>query len=251
MGKDAIAFLDGETVDEPEVNEAEEIEAQPEQAEPEAVEPEAEAQTGEEDPGSTPEPEPQDTKSIPVTALLDEREKRQEAQRQLQENQRRQAELEAELRRLQQPKEQVPDWWEDPNKASQYHSQRLEQQFQQRLMQMSKFQAEREFGQETVNEAVTYFDQHPQQSQQFMSHPSPFHAAVEFYQRQKVASEIGSDPEAYKQKLREELRAELEAELTQSPKSKPKAPPPSMASAPAAGKEAITSGSAFDQLFPD
>jgi hypothetical protein len=127
----------------------------------------------------------------------------------------------------------------------------LEQQFQQRLMQMSKFQAEREFGQETVKEAVAYFDQHPQQSQQFMSHPSPFHAAVEFYQRQKVASEIGSDPEAYKQKLREELRAELEAELTQSPKSKPKAPPPSMASAPAAGKEAITSGSAFDQLFPD
>lgn len=255
MDKDAIAFLDGET--ESEAEETEEVEAQEAETEaeaapePEPKETEAEEQTGEEDPGSTPEPEPQKQHDIPVTALLDEREKRQAAQRQLEEYQRRERELQAQLQKLQQPKQEAPDWYEDPQAAARYQTQTIEQQFQARLMQQSKFLAEREFGQNTVNEAISYFDRNPAASQQFKDHPSPFHAAVEFYQRQKVAEEIGSDPEAYKQKLRDELRAELEAELTANPKAKPKAPPPSMASAPAAGKEAITSGSAFDQLFPD
>lgn len=268
MTKDAIAFLDGETVEEPEVTEEPEqveaeaeappkTEAEPtpkEQPEPKAKEAEAEEQTGEKDPGLTPEPEPQESKSIPVTALLDEREKRQEAQRQYQEEQRKAAELEARLRELQRPKENAPDWFEDPAKAASYQTQQIESQFQQRLMQMSKWQAEREFGGEVVSEAVAYFDRHPQASQQFLSHPSPFHAAVEFYQKQKVAEEIGTDPEAYKQKLRDELRAELEAELTArgtNPKaSKPKAPPPSMASAPSTGRETLSPGNTFDEMFP-
>lgn len=260
MGKDAMAFLDEETVDEPEVVETEEAQAEPEQTEPEQAEPEAkeareEAQTGEEDPGSTPEPDPQEHRSIPVTALLDEREKRQEAQRQFQEEQRRAAELEARLRELQQPKEESPDWYDDPAKAASYQTTQIERQMQQRLMSMSKFQAEREFGPEVVTEAIAYFDRHPQASQQFLAHPSPFHAAVEFYKKQKVAEEIGTDPDAYKQKLREELRAELEAEMTangaKSLSSKPKAPPPSMASAPSTGRETQSPGNGFDALFPE
>lgn len=257
MGKDAIAFLDGETVDEPEVEEVAvetEAEAEPEQPEAEAVEAEAEEQTGEKEEGSTPEPEPQEQKAIPVTALLDEREKRQEAQRQYREEQRRAQELEARLRELQKPKEDAPDWFEDPAKAASFNNQQIERQFQQRLMQMSKFQAEREFGADTVGEAIAYFDRHPQASQQFLSHPSPFHAAVEFYQRQKVAEEIGTDPEGYKQRLREEMRAEIEAELkangAKAQPSKPKAPPPSMAAAPSTGRETTSPGSGFDQLFP-
>ena len=118
-------------------------------------------------------------------------------------------------------------------------------------MQQSKFLAEREFGAETVNEAVAYFDKNPAASQQFMNHPSPFHAAVEFYQRQKTVEEIGADPEAYKASLREQIRAELEAELKTTVQPKPKAPPPSMASAPSSGQGGKSPGNGFDALFPE
>lgn len=255
MDKDAIAFLDGDTVEEPEVTEMEaEAPPEPEQkeaAKPEAVEPE---QTGEPE-SVPPTPEPETDNRIPVTALLDEREKRQDAQRRFEEADRARREMEAELKRLQQPKQEAPDWYEDPQAAAKFQTQNIEQQFQSRLLQMSKFQAERDFGAEVVTEAVRFFDKHPEASQQFKAHPSPFHAAVEFYQRQKVAEEIGTDPDAYKARLREEMRAELEAELTANGKTvqptKPKSPPPSVASAPAQGRETIVPGNAFDGMFPD
>lgn len=248
MDKDAIAFLDGETVDEAE---AVEVEAEAPEVEVEAkAEAEPEEQTGVEEPGEPPSPEPEEPKAIPVTALLDEREKRQEAQRRAEEADRRMRQLEAELRRLQQPKQEQPDWYEDPQKAAQFQSHNLQQEFQAQKMQQSKFFAEREFGAETVNDAVAYFDRHPEQSRQFLSHPSPFHAAVEFYNRQKFVEEVGNDPEAYRAKLREELLAELQQNAPQQPAtSKPKSPPPSAAKAPSVGREAIAPGSTFDQLF--
>lgn len=254
MDKDAIAFLDGETVDEPEVvEEAVDTPAEPEKTEVKAETPEPE-QTGE-DVGEPPAPEPDRQREIPVTALLDEREKRQEAQRKAEEYDRQLREMRAEMQRLKEPKQEAPDWFENPQEAAKFHNTQVEQQFQARMLQQSKFLAEREFGSETVTEAVQYFDRYPAASQQFKDHPSPFHAAVEFYQRQKVAQEIGSDPESYKAKLREELRKELEAEMTQTgaalQSSKPKAPPPSAARAPSVGGEAITPGTGFDALFPD
>lgn len=252
MNKDAIAFLDGESVEEPEVEEAEAVaEAEPEQVEAEA-EAEPETQTGEEQEAEPPSAAPKESDRIPVTALLDEREKRQEAQRKAEEADRKLKQYEQELRRIREARQEAPpDWYDDPQKAAQYQQRTIEQRFEAQRMQQSKFFAEREFGADVVNEAVAYFDAHPQQSQQFLAHPSPFHAAVEFYRKQKVADEIGADPEAYKAKLREELLAELQASQGSQFSSKPKAPPPSMAKAPAAGKEAISSGSAFDMLFPD
>lgn len=247
MKKDAIAFLDGETVEEPENEEVEEV-TQPEPAEAEAPA-EPEAQTGE-DEVEPPSTEPKESDRIPVTALLDEREKRQEAQRKAEEADRRLKALEAESRRLQKPQE-TPDWYEDPQKAATYQQQVIEQRLEQRRMEQSKFFAEREFGADTVGEAVAHFDKHPEQSRQFLSHPSPFHAAVEFYKKQKLADEIGSDPDAYRKRIAEELREQLLAEMSQSQPSKPKAPPPSMAKAPTVGKEAMSSGSAFDSLFPE
>lgn len=243
--KDGLAFLE-ETADEVQVEDAPE----PEQAAP-APEPE---QTGEPE-GVPPTPVAEEARAIPVTALLDEREKRQDAQRRADEYNRQLSETRAELQRLQTPKQEAPDWFEDPAKAAQFQNSQIEQQFHSRMLQQSKFLAEREFGTDTVNEAVQFFDQHPQASQQFKEHPSPFHAAVEFYKRQKSLQEIGSDPEAYKQTLREQLRKEVEAEFrengTISQPSKPKAPPPSAASSPSVGGDTIVQGNAFDSLFPD
>jgi len=252
MDKDAIAFLDGETETETEEVVEESTPEVEEQPEPEA-EARAEEQTGEE--GETPSPEPEKSRDIPVTALLDEREKRQEAQRRAEEADRRAKSLEAELREMRTPKEEAPDWYDDPQKAAEYQQNTVLTKFETQRMQQSKFFAEREFGADTVKETIAYFDRNPAASQQFMAHPSPFHAAVEFYQRQKVVEEVGADPEAYRAKLAEEIRAELEAQYSangqKSQSSKPKAPPPSMASAPASGRETISPGTGFDALFPE
>ena len=256
MDKDAIAFLDDETVEEPEVTEEVEAEAPPQeepQPEPSAeVEVEAEAEQTGETKSEPPSPESDPQQTAPITALLDEREKRQEAQRRAEEADRKMRELQAELQSFKQPKVEAPDWFEDPQAAARHQAQTVEQQFQHRMMQQSRFWAEREFGADEVNAAVAYFDQHPEQSQQFQSHPSPFHAAVEFYKRQQVVAEVGSDPEAFRQKLREEIRAELEAEYKNAApvQSRPKAPPPSIASAPSQGGETASPGNAFDVLFP-
>jgi hypothetical protein len=51
--------------------------------------------------------------------------------------------------------------------------------------------------------------------QQVNSSENPWVAAVEWHQQQTVMAEIGSDPAAYKQKLRDELKAELMAEFQQ------------------------------------
>ena len=93
---------------EPEVIEQETEEATPEakSAEAENVEteaPPADEPTGEEDSGTPPQKE---SKEVPLTALLDERDKRKEASR-------RAEELEKQIQELQKPKES-PDFWENP-----------------------------------------------------------------------------------------------------------------------------------------
>lgn len=248
MNGDKLTFLENEA----EADNATEDVVETEQAQPtpeEAPEPEAAAEeTGENDDAAPPAVEEPEAKAVPVTALLDEREKRQEAQRRAEEFERRMKEYERKLADFQKPKEEAPDWYQDPDKAFQHQAQRIEQQFEQRRLEQSKFFAEREFGAETVNEALSWFDQNPQYSQQFLTEPSPFHAAVEFYKKQKLLEEVGSDPEKWREQERERLRQELMAEAPAKPK--PKAPPASLAKAPARGGDAVDKGSAFDQMFP-
>lgn len=175
---------------------------------------------------------------VPVTAILDERERRQKAE----------AEAERYRRMYQetQQKEQAkpPEFFDNPDERLAYERQQLtsgfSQQMRTQMLTMSRFLAEREFGQDEVKAAYDYFEQHPQLSHQLLQHASPYHAAVEFYRKQKLADEIGGNPDAYKQKLIEELTpqlkqqllAELQAELPQS-KSRI---PGSLAAAPSAGK---------------
>jgi hypothetical protein len=254
MSDDKLGFLDEmseeitETpeveVEEPTAEEPQEVKAE----EPETPAVEEAADTGEEEaapPVAEVEEKPQ---AIPVTALLDEREKRQLAERKAEETAKRLADMEARIRASQQ-QQKAPDWDMEPQAAAQYQAQAFEQRMQAQRLEQSKFFASREFGNDTVNEAIAYFDQNPQLSHQFINEPSPFHAAVEFYQKQKFLSEVGENPDAYKDSLREQIRQELMAEMTTSSPSKPKAPPPSMAKAPSTGRDAITPGSTFDNMF--
>lgn len=247
--EDKLSFLD-ETSEEPkEEVTAEEVEADPAEPTEEAPaepEPEAEPDTGEEEAAPPVAEEEKQTQAIPVTALLDEREKRQLAERRAEETARQLQQLQAQL---QQRAEPAPDWLEDPQAAAQYQAQTIEQRMQAQTLAQSRFFAEREFGKELVDEAYAYFDQNPHLSHQLLQSPSPFHAAVETYKRQKFLSEVGENPDAYRESLKEQLRQEIMAEAAQP--SKPKAPPPSMNKTPSAGRDAITPGSAFDMMLPD
>lgn len=210
-----------------------EAQAEPEQAESveEPGEQEADEAESAAPPAADPEKEPQ---HIPITALLDEREKRQEATRRAEEAERAMQQLQAQIRQAQQQRSQnQPDWLEDPEAASQHQMASIQQVMQEQVLNQSRFFAEREFGKETVQEAVAWFDQHPQLSHQFLREPSPFHAAVEFYKRQMALDEIGDDPTAYREKVKAELMEELKA-TARSPA--PKTPPASLATAPSAGR---------------
>lgn len=240
MAKDKLDFLD-ETAEreaeapEPVEAEAEEAEA-PQEAKAEAPEPEAEEATGEEE-AAPPVAEDETQRAIPVTALLDEREKRQKAERELEQLRQWRQEQEQKARQADTPK---PDFFDNPEAAINQHVTQVK-------LQQSRFLAEREFGAELVNEAYAYFDQHPQESQALLEHPSPFHAAVEHYKRQKFLSEV-KDPDQWREQERERIRQEIMAEAQAS---KPSAPPPSMSKAPSTGRDAIAPGNAFDQMLPD
>lgn len=247
MAEDKLSFLD----EEPEEKGKVEPEAEQEAAEVEAK-PEDEAETPEEPEGkgeeeaAPPAAEPE-AKHIPVTALLDEREKRQAAQREAEEARKKAKELEDRLRALETPEEK-PDFYTDPDAAFASRERQWEQKMLADRLRTSRFLAEREHGPELVNEAYAYFDQHPQESQMLLQHPSPFHAAVEHYKRQKFLSEV-QDPEAWKEQQLAKLREQLAQEAQTAVPPKPRVPPASLANAPSAGGEPKSPGTAFDQVF--
>jgi hypothetical protein len=181
--------------------------------------------------------------AIPIQALLDERDKRQKTEREMET-------LRAELAKLQ-PQTPPPDLYADPEARMQFERQGFERAIINNKLEQSRFWAEDKYGKELVDAAYAYFDQHPELSQQLLSKPSPFHAAVEFYQRQKAAEEVGTDPVAYRARLASEIeadiRAKVMAELSSAPQPKL---PGSLASAPAAGKsnETIPRGG-FESAF--
>jgi hypothetical protein len=236
MAEDKLDFLDTQSA---------EVEA----PEPEAVqvaEPVA-------DKGEPPAPAPVsappaevDTKQhvAPLTALLDEREKRQEAERKLRD-------YEARLAR-EAKAQPAPDFATDPAAALEYQRQVFQQQLYNSRLNTSRFMAEKDFGADTVKEAFEFFDKNPALSHQFVDHPSPFHAAVEFYKRQRVVEEVGADPQAYRAKLEAEIRAQVLAEMQTATPVQPKPRiPGSLAAAPAAGTqgELAKRGSSFDAAF--
>lgn len=161
--------------------------------------------------GAPPAPAEKKSHDVPITALLDEREKRQRLEAEL-------AELRRHLQSQQQPQPQYPDPVEDAEGYANHITQSLSQQFQAQLtgqtLKQSRFFAEKDYGKDAVEEAMNYFDQQPYAvSAQFLSSPSPLHAAVEWFQGQKQAQERSSPD--YETKLREKIKAEVLAEMSQ------------------------------------
>lgn len=216
-----------------------EVKAEEEEA-PQAPEPEAK---GEPQPEPKPEPAPpavtEDTGRIPIAALLDEREKRKEREREAEDLRKRLAEYEAK----QQPK---PDFYADPEAALNAAAQAAKAAALNTKLEFSRFSAEKEFGADEVKAAYEFFDRNPHLSGSLLNHPSPFHKAVEEYRVHSQVEKLRKDPNAYEAEIEARLREKLLAEMAQQPK--PTAPPPGISTAPSSGTKApVESG--FKALF--
>ena len=209
------------------------VEAQPAPQDhaPEAV------STGE--PATPPVATDDSAQRIPITALLDEREKRQAAERRAQEIERRLAEFEAQ--RQQQP---APDFFENPEAAFQRQQQMFQSELLRTKVQLSAEWARKQHGEETVQRVVEFFNdpRHAPKSHEFIMAPDPFGAALAYYNQQQLLSEIGTDPNAYKERLRQQLLAELQSQQAQPApvQAKPTPPPRSIASQPGAASPKAT-----------
>lgn len=170
-----------------------------EQSEPEA--PEApEQETTQEEVKSESEPEPEKAEEAPTVPVSVVQELRRELR-----------ELKAERHKAE-PKP-APDVFDDPQGYQNYMQAAVRASVTGTKLEMSRFMAEREFGKDVVQAAYDYFDQHPEESAALLESPSPFHAAVEHFNAQRVAKEIGSDPTKWIAEKEAELRAKIEAEL--------------------------------------
>lgn len=219
-----------------------EVKAEDEAVAEVAATPEPEASKGE--PEAAPPAAVDEAKHIPISALLDEREKRQEAKREADGLRRQLAEMQAKLT----PSKPV-DFYEDPEAAFHKMQQTAQAIATNTKLETSRFLAERDHGAEEVAAAYKFFDENPALSQQLLTSPSPFHEAVKVYQKHKAMTEIGDDPAAYRARVEAEIRERIVAEM--APARTTSAPPPSLATAGSAAPGKGPAPSGFTQMFGD
>jgi hypothetical protein len=163
---------------------------------------------GQPDPVSQqPPPAPQPTfQQVPLGELLNERERRQNLQRQLEELQR--------WKQEQEQQKTAPDFYTEPLKAAQHEN---EQFFQRQVapviqqMQNARLFDARQIayqihGKDKADAAIKAFDEtaSPAERQEIMNSLNPFISAVELQTRKQVLSEVGTDPSKYRDKVLED-----------------------------------------------
>ena len=92
--------------------------------------------------------------------------------------------------------------------------QAMEARFVNFTLNASEKMARKTYGDETVNQAFERFraatEKNPLLHQQAMSSADPWDFVVQEAQRMSVLEEVGSDPKAYRERLKAELMAELQ-----------------------------------------
>lgn len=112
------------------------------------------------------------------------------------------------------------DWYADPDAALNQRVEPIKAETQAIREQFSRMMASEKFGEEKVNAAYQAMQQairvNPEavrfDYQRVMASPHPFGALVNWHDSQSVLTEVGSDPKAYREKLRAELLAEIRAQ---------------------------------------
>lgn len=177
---------------------------------PKADEPEPQPE-----PEKAPEPEPvkdePKEQHVPLAALQAEREEKRGLKARLDQ-------IERYLAQQNQP--QQPTLQEDPAG----YLQSLEARFSQReanlVAEMSERLTRAHHGDDLVNEAFAAAEASGALDQ-FKGKKDAWGDLVKWHKAQKVAREIGDDPDAYKARLRQELMAEIAAERAKSPANQP------------------------------
>lgn len=155
----------------------------PEPAQPEAPPPAEEQPTGS---VTTPEPKAEPG-FVPLAAVLDERDRRKQLER----------ELEQYRQRQQQPQPEPIDPWSDLDGALAQRDQQYQNMMFQQKLQFSRRFAEMSHGPETVEEAVKWAyslcETNPAFNQQVYASEDPIGFAVAQYQREQIASNMSMD----------------------------------------------------------
>lgn len=174
---------------------------------------------------------------VPRKALEDERRKRQELQRQLEEltaaNRNLQPQHEPQQPRPQRPVPQRPDPWTDPEGAAHYDQMMFQQQlFETRVVTSAELMRTLKPDFEEVQKIfVEAASRDPYLEHQLLVHPMPAKFAYEQGLRLSFEREVGNDPEAYKKRLREEWEAERAAQQSSVPQALAPSAPKSLANA--------------------
>lgn len=228
----------------------------------------ARAETGETTTDAPPASDPQKAEqhTAPIAAVTAEREKRQAAERQAAEFQRRIAELEARSAQPARPEPERPQaqhWSQIPLPDPVQEPERFQQvmQFKDMMRERdsraaaSEFYARREFGDDAVNAAIAAAEQAGMVAQFATGQFDSWQRLVRWHKQQQVLGEVGEDPAAYRERILSEARESIEAEIRakvlaeMNVQTAPSAPPPSLAAAPSTGAPRQSPGSAFDNAF--
>jgi hypothetical protein len=182
-----------------------------------------------------PAPKP-DLPSVPLTVVLEEREKRQRIEREAEELRR----AIAAMQQKQAP--QIPDAIEDQQGFAQYLLQQQQAQLDQMEAAFSERMARKEYGSEFADQALEAAKSAGIVGM-FTRGPDRWERMCEWFKQQKAVQEIGPDPSAYRAKIEAEIRAQIMAEMQASPAAPSRqAPPRSLAAAAGASGSPPVSG---------
>lgn len=184
---------------------------------------------------------------VPITALMDERDKRQAREREADELRRYREDQEAKAKAA-----PPPDFFEKPDERLAYERQTLQHALWNERLNMSEMLARQAHGDDVVAAAQESFAaaarKNPGLHMELRSQANPYGFVVQWHKRQEFLTDVGSDPDAWRAKERERLRAEIAAETQQQVPPR-QVVPGSLARAPSAGPgEPRASG--MDLMFP-
>lgn len=155
--------------------------------------------------------QPQEDHRVPLRELLDERDKRQALQRELEAFRRQQQQFQA------QQQQQRPDFWEQPEGNIDSRVQQavapLVQELVMQREQTSRALASIQYGEDKVDAAYKDLEARVQAGdpsarfdyQRIMAQPNQYAALVQLHQQRQALTEIGNDPAAYRERLSQEL----------------------------------------------
>jgi hypothetical protein len=169
---------------------------------------------------------------VPITAMLDERERRQK--------------IEAELAQLrasqpQQQPQKIPDMFEDPDGFQTYQAQVAQTATLNAKLDISEEMARDKFGDEAVDQARDWALQQSQTRpgfyQELMQQRNPYRYAVEQFRREQIASQVSlTDFEQFQAWKAAQAALQNPEPANPAEPIPPRTPPPrSLASAPSAG----------------